>query len=219
MQIKRYSAPDMRRALHQVRQAQGSQAVILSSRRLPDGVEVIAADEYDAALVERLAAGGDGDGLPAGTGRELPRRGQRRAAGPADLDRLAWAVDPAIAQLRSELTTLRALLEAELRQSAAAAPQPAAGAAGAVPGTARSGAAADRLAAGTAHRNAGHGRRLARAAGSAPGRAHPDRRATTCWPRAAWWRCSARPASARPPPSPSWPRASCASTAPGTWVC
>jgi flagellar biosynthesis protein FlhF len=116
MQIKRYSAPDMRRALHQVRQAQGAQAVILSSRRLPDGVEVIAADDYDAALVERLAAAGDGETLPTGTGRELPAAD---LAGPADLDRLAWAVDPAISQLRSELTNLRALLEAELRQSAA----------------------------------------------------------------------------------------------------
>ena len=124
MQIKRYSAPDMRRALHLVRQAQGSQAVILSSRRLPDGVEVIAADEYDAALVERLAAGGDGDALPAGTGRELPPGGQGDLPGPADLDRLAWAVDPAIAQLRSELTTLRALLETELRQSALARRSP-----------------------------------------------------------------------------------------------
>ena len=119
MQIKRYSAPDMRRALHQVRQAQGAQAVILSSRRLPDGVEVIAADDYDAALVERLAAAGDGDALPAGTGRELPRAASDELRAPADLDRLAWAVDPAISQLRSELTNLRALLEAELRQSAA----------------------------------------------------------------------------------------------------
>ena len=118
MQIKRYSAPDMRRALHLVRQAQGSQAVILSSRRLPDGVEVIAADEYDAALVARLAASGDGDALPPGTARELPYAAQGDAPHPADLDRLAWAVDPAIAQLRSELSTLRSLLEAELRQSA-----------------------------------------------------------------------------------------------------
>lgn len=118
MQIKRYSAPDMRRALHQVRQVQGAQAVILSSRRLPDGVEVIAADDYDAALIERLAVAGDGSDLPAGSGGELPAPGAGRPA-PTDLDRLAWAVDPAISQLRSELTTLRALLETELRQSAA----------------------------------------------------------------------------------------------------
>jgi flagellar biosynthesis protein FlhF len=118
MQIKRYSAPDMRRALHLVRQAQGSQAVILSSRRLPDGVEVIAADEYDAALVERLAAANDGDALPPGTGTKLPPASPGKPAAPADLDRISWAVDPAIAQLRSELSTLRALLEAELRQSA-----------------------------------------------------------------------------------------------------
>ncbi len=112
MKIKRYSAPDMRRALHQVRQEQGSEAVILSSRRLPDGVEVIAAVDYDAALLERLAASGDGADSPHLAGKDLPQEG------PADLDRLAWAVDPAIEQLRTELTMLRGLLEAELRQSA-----------------------------------------------------------------------------------------------------
>lgn len=118
MQIKRYSAPDMRRALHQVRQAQGAQAVILSSRRLPDGVEVIAADDYDAALIERLAVAGDGESLPPGAGRDLPAANTELPPAP-NLDRLAWAVDPAISQLRTELTTLRALLETELRQSAA----------------------------------------------------------------------------------------------------
>lgn len=112
MKIKRYSVPDMRRALHQVPQEQGSEAVILSSRRLPDGVEVIAAVDYAAALLERLAAGGDGADAPQVAGKNLPQEGT------ADLDRLAWAVDPAIEQLRTELTMLRGLLETELRQSA-----------------------------------------------------------------------------------------------------
>ena len=37
----------MRQALRQVRDAQGPDAVILSSRRVPDGVEVVAAIDYD----------------------------------------------------------------------------------------------------------------------------------------------------------------------------
>ena len=47
MKIKHYRAPDMRQALRQVRDAQGPDAVILSSRRISGGVEVVAAVDYD----------------------------------------------------------------------------------------------------------------------------------------------------------------------------
>jgi flagellar biosynthesis protein FlhF len=50
MKIKRYTAPSMRAALAQVRAEQGADAVILSSRRGDEGVEVIAAVDYDEAL-------------------------------------------------------------------------------------------------------------------------------------------------------------------------
>jgi flagellar biosynthesis protein FlhF len=50
MKIKRYTAPSMRAALAQVRTEQGPDAVILSSRRGNEGIEVIAAVDYDEAL-------------------------------------------------------------------------------------------------------------------------------------------------------------------------
>jgi flagellar biosynthesis protein FlhF len=50
MKIKRYTAPSMRAALALVRSEQGPDAVILSSRRSDDGIEVIAAVDYDEAL-------------------------------------------------------------------------------------------------------------------------------------------------------------------------
>jgi flagellar biosynthesis protein FlhF len=50
MKIKRYSAVSMRAALAQVRAEQGPDAVILSSRRGEEGIEVIAAVDYDEAL-------------------------------------------------------------------------------------------------------------------------------------------------------------------------
>jgi flagellar biosynthesis protein FlhF len=49
MKIRRYLAPDLRHALRQVREAQGPDAVILSTQRLADGVEVVAAVDLDAA--------------------------------------------------------------------------------------------------------------------------------------------------------------------------
>lgn len=50
MKIKRYMAASMRAALALVRSEQGPDAVILSSRRVEEGIEVIAAVDYDEAL-------------------------------------------------------------------------------------------------------------------------------------------------------------------------
>ncbi|PLW83962.1 flagellar biosynthesis protein FlhF [Kineobactrum sediminis] len=51
MQIKRYTAPDMRQALKMVRDEQGPDAVILSSQQVADGLEVVAAVGYDESLM------------------------------------------------------------------------------------------------------------------------------------------------------------------------
>src|SRR3984885_2878763 len=49
MKIKRYLAADMRNALRAIREEQGSDAVILSSRATPQGVEVCAAVDLELA--------------------------------------------------------------------------------------------------------------------------------------------------------------------------
>src|SRR5688572_29288668 len=54
MKIKHYRAPDMRQALRQVREEQGPDAVIVSSRRISGGVEVVAAIDYDADVVNEV---------------------------------------------------------------------------------------------------------------------------------------------------------------------
>ena len=48
MKLKHYRAADMRQALRLVREAQGPDAVILSTRRVNGGVEVVAAVDYDS---------------------------------------------------------------------------------------------------------------------------------------------------------------------------
>ncbi|BFI97065.1 MAG: hypothetical protein RSP_25750 [Rhodanobacter sp.] len=58
MKIKRFVAPDMRQAMREVREEQGPDAVILSTRRMDDGIEVIAAIDYDEALVLEAARHG-----------------------------------------------------------------------------------------------------------------------------------------------------------------
>ncbi len=51
MKIKRYLDKDMRHVLRRVREDQGPDAVILSNRRVDEGIEVIAAIDYDEALI------------------------------------------------------------------------------------------------------------------------------------------------------------------------
>src|SRR3954462_12450900 len=52
MKIIRHTAGDMRGALRAVREELGEDAVILSSRRTGEGVEVTAAIDFDAATLE-----------------------------------------------------------------------------------------------------------------------------------------------------------------------
>lgn len=53
MRIKRFVAPDMRAALRMVRDEHGPDAVILSNRPVHGGIEVVAATDYDEALVQQ----------------------------------------------------------------------------------------------------------------------------------------------------------------------
>jgi flagellar biosynthesis protein FlhF len=68
MNIKSFVASDMRTALRMIRDAQGPDAVILSSRPVAGGTEVVSATEYDQAALARAmrAAGADpSDSSPA----------------------------------------------------------------------------------------------------------------------------------------------------------
>jgi len=55
MKIKRYVAPDIRQAIRMVREEQGPDAVILSNKRIDEGVEIIAAVDYDEGVIAKSA--------------------------------------------------------------------------------------------------------------------------------------------------------------------
>jgi len=121
MKIKRYTAASMRAALALVRAEQGPDAVILSSRRSEEGIEVIAAMDYDEGLFadanrQRVPA-------PAGTPEGEPAT---MATAPAAVSTPARMAPPAFAP-----TPGRAASPASGPTSARAAP----------PTTARSAAA------------------------------------------------------------------------------
>ncbi len=56
MRIKRFLAPDMRQALRMVREDQGPDAVVISSRRTEAGTELLVAQDYDEQLVAAMGA-------------------------------------------------------------------------------------------------------------------------------------------------------------------
>src|SRR5271166_195190 len=99
MKIKRYTAPSMRSALDQVRVEQGADAVILSSRRTPDGIEVIAAVDYDETLmhvarVHRASAPSPAihPGLETARAAAAPKPLAPKASSPAPLPAAAAAL-------------------------------------------------------------------------------------------------------------------------------
>jgi flagellar biosynthesis protein FlhF len=109
MKIKHYRAADMRQALRQVKEAQGPDAVILSSRRVSGGVEVVAAVDFD---VEAEVA----------TGQSEAARTESRIPTAADYAAMAQRFAPQerneIGNLpvdaNEELRTLRRMLETQL---------------------------------------------------------------------------------------------------------
>jgi flagellar biosynthesis protein FlhF len=107
MKIKHYRAPDMRQALRQVRDAQGPDAVILSSRKISGGVEVVAAVDYDVD-VEIPEESEPGTVAPQPTQADYATLAQRFTS------RDTNKVNNLHADVNEELRTLRRMLETQL---------------------------------------------------------------------------------------------------------
>lgn len=152
MKIKRFVGTDMRQVLRRVREDQGPDAVILSNQRIDGGIEVIAAIDYDEALMQRAlgsqpaAASGDAPAVartdipPTVVETDVPPAAVKRGAPPlaivddepeADNARTRHSEplpevrgyepvhavskeDPGLHSLRSEISSLRGLVETQL---------------------------------------------------------------------------------------------------------
>src|SRR6267378_7526963 len=97
MKIIRHTARDMRQALRAIREQLGEDAVILSSRRTAEGVEVTAAVDFDATNLqgESLSSG------PKGTrpSTEVPASAPARNIEPPDTSFPLEVDTPALAAL------------------------------------------------------------------------------------------------------------------------
>ncbi|NKN33199.1 flagellar biosynthesis protein FlhF [Marichromatium bheemlicum] len=113
MSVRRYTARDMRDAMRQVRELQGPDAVILSSRRVDGMLEVI------AALDEGEQAAAPAPTVPTRSPRR-ERAPEARASRPAAPATATLPTDPEIAAMRRELCDLRSLLVQHQNASEAA---------------------------------------------------------------------------------------------------
>ncbi len=101
MKVKRFVAQDMRQAIKMVREALGPDAVILSNKSLDDGVELMAAVDFDQAGFAEVAERPVADARIRAPDRVAERRSERAAAGDS------------LADMRREMRELRRLMEGE----------------------------------------------------------------------------------------------------------
>lgn len=134
MKIKRYFAGSMRDAMRLVREEQGPDAVILGTQPRDGGIEVVAAVDYDEALLQQAvrrstepsaAAATAAEATPKG-GRDAPREGKGWAGTrpppqpqrPPASAQLIWAQDPHLRRLQEELQGMRRMLSDTLTRQA-----------------------------------------------------------------------------------------------------
>jgi flagellar biosynthesis protein FlhF len=138
MKIKRYFAADMRRAIQMVREEQGADAVILSNRKVNGGVEVMAAVDYDAEMVNQMAEADETQSTATSTTSTRVREEslndrvpyaqeshdsrsshgpqhqtaarEERAAVASYKKKLEWSQDPALVSMKEELHQLSSVV-------------------------------------------------------------------------------------------------------------
>ena len=125
MKMKRYFAPDMRQAIRKVREDQGPNAVILSNRQVTGGVEIIAALDYDEALVNQALGANEKTATKAATEAYTSAYAEAGEAEGAEARGAGWdfsshaeaqAGSSSLASIEKELKALRNFMEAPLLQ-------------------------------------------------------------------------------------------------------
>lgn len=118
MKIKRFQAKNMREAIRLVREEQGPDAVILSNRRVGGEIEVVAAVDYDASLIQqatRMEAQQQAEQQTRPAEPETPRaKPKPDKSGSATPPATPEAPPAEITQVRDELNSMRRLIERQL---------------------------------------------------------------------------------------------------------
>ena len=125
MKIKRFFAEDIRRALRQVRESLGPDAVILSNKSVDGGVELVAAMDYDEAAfikqqsesIPTLSRSYQQTTTPAAPQPQAdPEPLRRERATPQVGARVEWSQDPTLVEMRREMRAMRRMMENQLSE-------------------------------------------------------------------------------------------------------
>lgn len=115
MKIKRFQAKSMREAIRLVREEQGPDAVILSNRRVGGEIEVVAAVDYDASLMQQVMRQESSEAKEV---REAAPVAPVVVEVPAPAIATAMTIEKTdsaeIIQVREELSDMRRLIEHQL---------------------------------------------------------------------------------------------------------
>jgi flagellar biosynthesis protein FlhF len=126
MKIKRFFAPDIRQALRQVRETLGSDAVILSNKKVDGGIELVAAIDYDASAFTPAPTASTRPTLTALKPPHQEKKGASTDSGPAPgvaavtqlkepvIPKVEWSQEPVLVEMRQEMRALRRMMENEL---------------------------------------------------------------------------------------------------------
>lgn len=112
MKIKRFYASDTRKAMNQVRDELGSDAVILSNQSVADGVEVVAAIDYDELLSQSLENSQAKVDADISNDAYFHVREEDSVAG--KIQQNIWTQDPVIREMCDEIKSLKNLLNHQL---------------------------------------------------------------------------------------------------------
>ena len=129
MKMKRYFAADARLALRQLREDQGPDAVIISNRKVPGGVEIIAALDYEDALINAslgnpMSADGantDAANYSKHESQNVAHSNGSQVAAPVAAtshNKSENKPDPALGKIQNDLRGLRDIMEAPFMQFA-----------------------------------------------------------------------------------------------------
>jgi flagellar biosynthesis protein FlhF len=114
MKIKRFFAPDMKTALKQVREEQGADAVILSTRKVEGGMEIVSAIDYDHRLMAHEGGAESGMMQHQGLREDEGHISEKDLLEKPAISNIEWSQDPALLAMRQELNTLRELMQHQM---------------------------------------------------------------------------------------------------------
>ena len=114
MKIKRFFARDMRQAIRKIREELGPDAVILSNRKVSNGIEIVSAIDYDESLFAKMNGAQEDVALQAKTEHAAEDIASEPVAETAEAAAPEWMEDPMLNQMRNELSSLRGVLESQL---------------------------------------------------------------------------------------------------------